>query len=237
MQVMIEGPGHVPMQLIKENMDLQLSYCREARSTRWDRSPPTSRRLRSHHERDRRGDDWLVRHRDAVLRHAQGAPGLPDKDDVKDGIIAYKIAAHAADSPRGIRAHRAGTTRSKARFEFRWEDQFNLASTPTSEGVPRRDPARRAKLAHFCSMCGPHFCSMITQDVRDYAAKRGRQDALEKGLKEKSEEFAKQGGEIYTGCKGELMRRVSWLSLRCSTDAAPARAEAPPDIISPFDAR
>jgi phosphomethylpyrimidine synthase len=130
--------------------------------------------------------------------------GLPDKDDVKDGIMAYKIAAHAADLAKGHPgAQMRDNALSKARFEFRWEDQFNLGLDPDKAKAFHDEtlPQEGAKLAHFCSMCGPHFCSMkITQDVREYAQKQGvsEQEALAKGMEEKAEEFKQQGGEIYT---------------------------------------
>jgi phosphomethylpyrimidine synthase len=129
--------------------------------------------------------------------------GLPDKDDVREGIVTYKIAAHAADLAKG---HPAAQLRdnalSKARFEFRWEDQFNLGLDPekAKEFHDETLPQEGAKLAHFCSMCGPHFCSMkITQDVRDYAAKQGLNEtaALSEGMREKSEQFREQGAEVY----------------------------------------
>jgi phosphomethylpyrimidine synthase len=129
--------------------------------------------------------------------------GLPNKKDVKDGVIAYKIAAHAADLAKGHPTARIwDDTLSKARFEFRWADQFNLSLDPETaqEFHDETLPAEGAKLAHFCSMCGPHFCSMkITQDVREYAAQKGLDDAraLETGMREKAEEFKKQGAEIY----------------------------------------
>src|SRR5437762_8324475 len=129
--------------------------------------------------------------------------GLPDRNDVKDGVIAYKIAAHASDVAKG---HPAAQLRddalSRARFEFRWEDQFNLSLDPDTARAFHDEtlPAEGAKLAHFCSMCGPHFCSMkITQDVREYAAQKGIEEAaaLEAGMKEKSEQFKKSGAQIY----------------------------------------
>ena len=129
--------------------------------------------------------------------------GLPDKKDVKDGVIAYKIAAHAADLAKGHPgAQERDNALSLARFEFRWEDQFNLSLDPETarEFHDETLPAQGAKVAHFCSMCGPHFCSMkITQDVRDYAAELGVQEeaALAAGMKEKAEEFKKSGGKIY----------------------------------------
>ena len=143
-------------------------------------------RLRPHHLGDRCRDDRLVRHGDALLRDAEGAP--------KDGVIAYKIAAHAADLAKGHPGAREwDDALSKARFEFRWEDQFNLSLDPETarEFHDETLPAEGAKLAHFCSMCGPKFCSMkITQEVREYAER-------EAGLRQKAEEFKEAGGEIY----------------------------------------
>jgi phosphomethylpyrimidine synthase len=204
-QVMIEGPGHVPMQLIKENMDLQLKYCREAPF--YTLGPLTTDIAPGYdHITSAIGAAMIGWFGTAMLCYVTPKEhlGLPDKDDVKDGIIAYKIAAHAADLAKG---HPGAQSRdnalSKARFEFRWEDQFNLGLDPDKAKAFHDEtlPQEGAKLAHFCSMCGPHFCSMkITQDVRDYAAKQGvaEADALERGMKEKSEEFAEKGGEIYT---------------------------------------
>src|ERR1700686_355516 len=132
-------------------------------------------------------------------------PGLPNRKDVKDGVITYKIAAHAADLAKGHPgAHLRDDALSKARFEFRWEDQFNRSPDPETprEFHDETLPAEGAKLAHFCSMCGPHFCSMkITQDVRDYARTQGlsEDEALKKGMKEKAEEFVASGGELYQG--------------------------------------
>ncbi|MBI2294718.1 MAG: phosphomethylpyrimidine synthase ThiC [Betaproteobacteria bacterium] len=204
-QVMIEGPGHVPMQLIKENMDLELQYCREAPfytlgPLATDIAPGYD------HITSAIGAAMIGWFGTAMLCYVTPKEhlGLPDKEDVKDGIMAYKIAAHAADLAKG---HPGAQVRdnalSKARFEFRWEDQFNLGLDPDKARAFHDEtlPQEGAKLAHFCSMCGPHFCSMkITQDVRDYAQKRGvtEQEALEKGMQEKAEEFVKQGGEIYT---------------------------------------
>ena len=203
-QVMIEGPGHVPMQLIKENMELQLKYCDEAPfytlgPLATDIAPGYD------HITSAIGAAMIGWFGTAMLCYVTPKEhlGLPDKDDVKDGIIAYKIAAHAADLAKG---HPGAQIRdnalSKARFEFRWEDQFNLGLDPDKARQFHDEtlPQEGAKLAHFCSMCGPHFCSMkITQDVREYAEKQGVSDeeALEKGMQEKAEEFVKQGGEIY----------------------------------------
>ncbi len=203
-QVMIEGPGHVPMQLIKENMDLQLQYCREAPF--YTLGPLTTDIAPGYdHITSAIGAAMIGWFGTAMLCYVTPKEhlGLPDKDDVKDGIIAYKIAAHAADLAKG---HPGAQVRdnalSKARFEFRWEDQFNLGLDPDKarEFHDETLPQEGAKLAHFCSMCGPHFCSMkITQDVREYAEKVGlaESDALERGLRDKAKEFVAGGAEIY----------------------------------------
>jgi phosphomethylpyrimidine synthase len=203
-QVMIEGPGHVPMQLIKENMELQLKYCKEAPF--YTLGPLTTDIAPGYdHITSAIGAAMIGWYGTAMLCYVTPKEhlGLPDKEDVKDGIMAYKIAAHAADLAKG---HPGAQIRdnalSKARFEFRWDDQFNLGLDPDKARQFHDEtlPQDGAKLAHFCSMCGPHFCSMkITQDVRDYAAKQGltEDEALEKGLEEKSREFVEQGGEIY----------------------------------------
>jgi len=203
-QVMIEGPGHVPMQLIKENMDLQLKYCKEAPF--YTLGPLTTDIAPGYdHITSAIGAAMIGWYGTAMLCYVTPKEhlGLPDKNDVKDGIMAYKIAAHAADLAKG---HPGAQVRdnalSKARFEFRWDDQFNLGLDPDKarEFHDETLPQHGAKLAHFCSMCGPHFCSMkITQDVRDYAAKQGidTQAALVKGMEEKAEEFVKKGAEIY----------------------------------------
>ncbi|HZN24572.1 MAG TPA: phosphomethylpyrimidine synthase ThiC, partial [Burkholderiales bacterium] len=188
-QVMIEGPGHVPMQLIKENMDLQLKYCKEAPF--YTLGPLTTDIAPGYdHITSAIGAAMIGWYGTAMLCYVTPKEhlGLPDKEDVKDGIMAYKIAAHAADLAKG---HPGAQIRdnalSKARFEFRWEDQFNLGLDPDKarEFHDETLPQEGAKLAHFCSMCGPHFCSMkITQDVRDYAAQQGLADekeALERG--------------------------------------------------------
>ena len=203
-QTMIEGPGHVPMQLIKENMDLQLRYCHEAPfytlgPLATDIAPGYD------HITSAIGAAMIGWYGTAMLCYVTPKEhlGLPDKDDVKDGIIAYKIAAHAADLAKG---HPGAQVRdnalSKARFEFRWEDQFNLGLDPDRARTFHDEtlPKESSKLAHFCSMCGPHFCSMkITQDVRDYAAQLGisEDQAIQKGLDDKSEEFVKSGSQIY----------------------------------------
>jgi len=203
-QVMIEGPGHVPMQLIKENMDLQLKYCREAPF--YTLGPLTTDIAPGYdHITSAIGAAMIGWYGTAMLCYVTPKEhlGLPDKDDVKDGIMAYKIAAHAADLAKG---HPGAQIRdnalSKARFEFRWEDQFNLGLDPDKAKQFHDEtlPQEGAKLAHFCSMCGPHFCSMkITQDVREYAEMQGvdEAEALAKGMQEKAEEFKQQGGEIY----------------------------------------
>ena len=204
-QVMIEGPGHVPMQLIKENMDLQLKYCREAPF--YTLGPLTTDIAPGYdHITSAIGAAMIGWFGTAMLCYVTPKEhlGLPDKEDVKDGIIAYKIAAHAADLAKGHPgAQMRDNALSKARFEFRWEDQFNLGLDPDKAKQFHDEtlPQEGAKLAHFCSMCGPHFCSMkITQDVREYAEKQGvtEQEALAKGMLDKAEEFKQQGAEVYT---------------------------------------
>jgi len=203
-QVMIEGPGHVPMHMIKENMDLQLEYCAEAPF--YTLGPLTTDIAPGYdHITSAIGAAMIGWYGTAMLCYVTPKEhlGLPDKDDVKDGIIAYKIAAHAADLAKG---HPGAQIRdnalSKARFEFRWEDQFNLGLDPDKAKQFHDEtlPQDGAKLAHFCSMCGPHFCSMkITQDVREYAAAHGidEKQALEQGMVEKAAQFVQQGAEIY----------------------------------------
>ncbi len=203
-QVMIEGPGHVPMHLIKENMDLQLEYCDEAPF--YTLGPLTTDIAPGYdHITSGIGAAQIGWYGCAMLCYVTPKEhlGLPDKDDVKTGIITYKLAAHAADLAKG---HPGAQIRdnalSKARFEFRWEDQFNLGLDPDKarEFHDETLPKESAKVAHFCSMCGPHFCSMkITQDVRDFAAKQGvaEADALEKGMQAQSDAFRKAGGEVY----------------------------------------
>jgi len=204
-QVMIEGPGHVPMQLIKENMDLELEQCHEAPF--YTLGPLTTDIAPGYdHITSGIGAAQIGWYGTAMLCYVTPKEhlGLPDKDDVKEGIVTYKIAAHAADLAKG---HPGAQIRdnalSKARFEFRWEDQFNLGLDPDKAKQFHDEtlPQEGAKLAHFCSMCGPHFCSMkITQDVRDYAAKLGVSDeeALKKGMEVKAVEFVKKGAEIYS---------------------------------------
>jgi phosphomethylpyrimidine synthase len=204
-QTMIEGPGHVPMHLIKHNMDEQLRLCGEAPF--YTLGPLTTDIAPGYdHITSAIGAAMIGWYGTAMLCYVTPKEhlGLPNKVDVKDGIMAYKIAAHAADLAKG---HPGAQIRdnalSKARFEFRWEDQFNLGLDPDKarEFHDETLPQEGAKLAHFCSMCGPHFCSMkITQDVRDYAAKLGVDEsvALRKGMEEKAVEFVKKGAEIYT---------------------------------------
>ncbi len=192
-QVMIEGPGHVPMHLIKENMDKQLELCHEAPF--YTLGPLVTDIAPGYdHITSAIGAAMIGWFGTAMLCYVTPKEhlGLPNKKDVKDGVIAYKIAAHAADLAKGHPlARHWDDTLSKARFEFRWEDQFNLALDPETarEFHDETLPAPGAKVAHFCSMCGPHFCSMkITQEVREYA---------ESGMAEKSREFTELGSEVY----------------------------------------
>ncbi len=204
-QVMIEGPGHVPMHLIKENMDRQLEVCHEAPF--YTLGPLTTDIAPGYdHITSAIGAAMIGWFGTAMLCYVTPKEhlGLPDKNDVRDGIIAYKIAAHAADLAKGHpAAQQRDNALSKARFEFRWEDQFNLGLDPARarEFHDETLPKEGHKLAHFCSMCGPHFCSMkITQDVRDYAEASGITDAasaLAAGLEEKAAEFKESGGELY----------------------------------------
>ena len=203
-QVMIEGPGHIPMHLIKENMDRQLEACGEAPF--YTLGPLTTDVAPGYdHLTSAIGAAMIGWYGTAMLCYVTPKEhlGLPNREDVKEGVIAYKIAAHAADLAKG---HPGSQIRdnalSKARFEFRWEDQFNLSLDPDTarEYHDETLPQEGAKVAHFCSMCGPHFCSMkITEEVREYAAKLGmaEETALEAGMGEKAEEFRKGGGEIY----------------------------------------
>jgi phosphomethylpyrimidine synthase len=203
-QVMIEGPGHVPMHLIKENMDKQLETCQEAPF--YTLGPLTTDIAPGYdHITSAIGAAMIGWFGTAMLCYVTPKEhlGLPNKKDVKDGVIAYKIAAHAADLAKGHPgAQYRDNALSKARFEFRWEDQFNLSLDPevARDYHDETLPQEGAKLAHFCSMCGPHFCSMkITQDVREYAAQKqiDEQSALDVGMKEKAEEFVAAGAEIY----------------------------------------
>jgi len=204
-QTMIEGPGHVPMHLVKHNMDEQLRLCGEAPF--YTLGPLTTDIAPGYdHITSAIGAAMIGWYGTAMLCYVTPKEhlGLPNKTDVKDGIVAYKIAAHAADLAKG---HPGAQIRdnalSKARFEFRWEDQFNLGLDPDKarEFHDETLPQHGAKLAHFCSMCGPHFCSMkITQDVRDYAAKQGiaEADALAQGMEAKAVEFVRNGAELYS---------------------------------------
>ncbi|MES0875198.1 phosphomethylpyrimidine synthase ThiC [Sinimarinibacterium thermocellulolyticum] len=203
-QVMIEGPGHVPLHLVKENMDEELKHCFEAPF--YTLGPLTTDIAPGYdHITSAIGAANIGWYGCAMLCYVTPKEhlGLPDKNDVREGIVTYKIAAHAADLAKG---HPGAQVRdnalSKARFEFRWEDQFNLGLDPEKarDFHDQTLPQEGAKLAHFCSMCGPHFCSMkITQDVRDYAAKVGTDDeaALAQGMAEKAAEFRQQGAQVY----------------------------------------
>ena len=204
-QVMIEGPGHVPMHLIRQNMEKQLGSCAEAPF--YTLGPLTTDIAPGYdHITSAIGAAMIGWYGTAMLCYVTPKEhlGLPNKDDVKDGIIAYKIAAHAADLAKG---HPAAQLRdnalSKARFDFRWEDQFNLALDPdkAKEFHDETLPKDAHKVAHFCSMCGPNFCSMkITRDVRDYAKQQGidnMDEAISRGLDDMANEFKRQGGEIY----------------------------------------
>ncbi len=204
-QTMIEGPGHVPMHLIKINMEEQLKHCREAPF--YTLGPLTTDIAPGYdHITSGIGAAMIGWYGCAMLCYVTPKEhlGLPDKNDVRVGIITYKIAAHAADLAKGHPgAQLRDNALSKARFEFRWEDQFNLGLDPDKarEFHDETLPKESAKLAHFCSMCGPHFCSMkITQDVREYAAKKGITDigsAMEQGMEEKAQEFKEQGSSLY----------------------------------------
>jgi phosphomethylpyrimidine synthase len=203
-QVMNEGPGHIPMHMIKENMDKQLEWCDEAPF--YTLGPLTTDIAPGYdHITSAIGAAMIGWYGCAMLCYVTPKEhlGLPDRDDVREGVIAYRIAAHAADLAKG---HPGAQIRdnalSKARFEFRWRDQFALSLDPerAREYHDETLPAEGAKVAHFCSMCGPKFCSMkITQDVRDYAKSHGlgEAEAIEAGLAEKAEEFQEAGGEVY----------------------------------------
>ena len=222
-QVMIEGPGHVPMHLIHENMTKQLEVCHEAPF--YTLGPLTTDIAPGYdHITSAIGAAMIGWYGTAMLCYVTPKEhlGLPDKKDVKDGVIAYKIAAHAADLAKGHPgAQMRDNALSQARFEFRWEDQFNLSLDPETarEFHDETLPAQGAKVAHFCSMCGPHFCSMkITQDVRDYAAKVGvaEQAAIDAGMKEKAEEFKKSGGKIYQEISPANSPESGTLAMRAS---------------------
>ena len=203
-QVMNEGPGHVPMHMIQENMEKQLEWCHEAPF--YTLGPLTTDIAPGYdHITSAIGAAMIGWYGCAMLCYVTPKEhlGLPNRDDVKAGVIAYKIAAHAADLAKGHPgAQYRDNALSKARFEFRWRDQFNLGLDPVT-ALKYHDetlPAEGAKSAHFCSMCGPQFCSMkITEDVRKYAADLGlkQEEALQKGMKEKSKEFVQQGAEVY----------------------------------------
>ncbi|MGH8173897.1 MAG: phosphomethylpyrimidine synthase ThiC, partial [Rhodanobacteraceae bacterium] len=204
-QVMIEGPGHVPMHLIKENMERQLEKCGEAPF--YTLGPLTTDIAPGYdHITSAIGAAMIGWYGTAMLCYVTPKEhlGLPDKEDVRDGIITYKIAAHAADLAKGHPAAQArDNALSKARFEFRWDDQFNLGLDPekAKEFHDETLPKDAHKTAHFCSMCGPKFCSMkITQDVREYAKTHGVDEsaALKEGMADKAAEFRAQGGEVYT---------------------------------------
>ena len=203
-QVMIEGPGHVPMHLIKHNMDEQLRLCHEAPF--YTLGPLTTDIAPGYdHITSAIGAAMIGWYGTAMLCYVTPKEhlGLPNKKDVKDGIMAYKVAAHAADLAKGHPgAQLRDNALSKARFEFRWEDQFNLGLDPDTAKDFHDEtlPKDSMKTAHFCSMCGPHFCSMkITQDVRDYAQRQGlsEAEALRKGMQDKSIEFVQRGGNVY----------------------------------------
>jgi phosphomethylpyrimidine synthase len=204
-QVMIEGPGHIPMQLIQENMERELTSCFEAPF--YTLGPLTTDIAPGYdHITSAIGAAQIGWYGTAMLCYVTPKEhlGLPNKNDVREGIVAYKIAAHAADLAKGFPgAQVRDNALSKARFEFRWEDQFNLGLDPerAREYHDETLPKESAKVAHFCSMCGPHFCSMkITQDVREYAQRKQIGDvsvAIETGLKEKADEFKRQGGQLY----------------------------------------
>jgi phosphomethylpyrimidine synthase len=203
-QVMIEGPGHIPMHLVKENMDRELAACGEAPF--YTLGPLTTDVAPGYdHITSAIGAAMIGWFGTAMLCYVTPKEhlGLPDREDVKQGVIAYKIAAHAADLAKGHPGAQArDNALSKARFEFRWEDQFNLSLDPDTARAFHDEtlPQEGAKTAHFCSMCGPHFCSMkITEEVREYAAQQGLEEekALDAGMREKAAEFREGGAEIY----------------------------------------
>jgi phosphomethylpyrimidine synthase len=203
-QVMIEGPGHVPIHKIKENMDRETAQCHEAPF--YTLGPLVTDVAPGYdHITSAIGAALIGAHGTAMLCYVTPKEhlGLPKKKDVKDGVIAHKIAAHAADLAKGHPGARIlDDSLSKARFEFRWEDQFNLSLDPETAREFHEEtlPQETQKVAHFCSMCGPHFCAMkITQDVRDYAAGQGvsAELGLRRGLEQKGREFVETGSEIY----------------------------------------
>jgi phosphomethylpyrimidine synthase len=203
-QVMNEGPGHIPMQMIQENMEKQLAWCHEAPF--YTLGPLTTDIAPGYdHLTSAIGAAMIGWYGTAMLCYVTPKEhlGLPNRGDVKEGVIAYKIAAHAADLAKGHpSAQYRDDALSKARFEFRWADQFNLSLDPEKAQSYHDEtlPQEGAKTAHFCSMCGPHFCSMkITEDVRKYAEQNGFNglESIQSGLREKAEEFIRTGGEIY----------------------------------------
>jgi len=203
-QVMNEGPGHVPMHLVKENMEKQLEWCHEAPF--YTLGPLTTDIAPAYdHITSAIGAAQIGWYGTAMLCYVTPKEhlGLPNREDVKRGVITYKIAAHAADLAKGHpRAQEWDDALSKARFEFRWRDQFNLALDPVTaeEYHDETLPAEGAKVAHFCSMCGPKFCSMkITEDIRRFAAEQGlgEGEAVDAGMKKKAEEFRESGSELY----------------------------------------
>jgi phosphomethylpyrimidine synthase len=203
-QVMIEGPGHVPMHKIKENMDKQLEICKEAPF--YTLGPLTTDIAPGYdHITSAIGAAMIAWHGTAMLCYVTPKEhlGLPNKNDVREGVITYKIAAHAADLAKGHPgAQKRDNALSKARFEFRWRDQFNLALDPDRalEFHDETLPAEGAKTAHFCSMCGPKFCSMrISQDIREYAKEKGLDttEAIDNGMEEKAKEFQNSSGTLY----------------------------------------
>ena len=203
-QVMIEGPGHVPLQSIKDNMEWELNACHEA--PLYTLGPLTTDVAPGYdHNTSGIGAANIGWYGCAMLCYVTPKEhlGLPNKEDVKAGVITYKIAAHAADLAKGFPGVQIrDNALSKARFEFRWEDQFNLSLDPVTARLYHDAtlPNEEAKTAHFCSMCGPKFCSMrISEDVRKYALENGYSidQAIEKGMKEKSEEFSNQKSELY----------------------------------------
>lgn len=203
-QVMVEGPGHIPMDKIKINVDIQQQLCKEAPF--YTLGPLSTDIAPGYdHITSAIGAALIAWHGTAMLCYVTPKEhlGLPNKEDVKEGVIAYKIAAHAADLAKGLpRAKMRDDALSKARFEFRWEDQFNLSLDPERARSFHDEtlPAEPAKTAHFCSMCGPKFCSMrITQDIRQYAVERGLfpDDAVKRGMEEKAEEFRSGGFKLY----------------------------------------
>jgi phosphomethylpyrimidine synthase len=206
-QVMNEGPGHVPMHMIKENMDKQIEWCHEAPF--YTLGPLTTDVAPGYdHITSGIGAAMIGWYGCAMLCYVTPKEhlGLPDREDVREGVITYKLAAHAADLAKGHPgAQYRDNALSKARFEFRWEDQFNLSLDPEKAKSfhDQTLPQDNAKTAHFCSMCGPHFCSMkITEDVRRYADEHGfndDSDAITQGMAEKAKEFLDSGAEIYSG--------------------------------------